>query len=224
MKRVIFVFLVAIIGIIQAAAQETDSLQNKFTHAHIDSLSSRLNKLQHDYKHEVLYYAQEYAFYLQQDGTMLSANKDKYVVKEFLNTSKEELYNRTLIALSSLYINPQKVLSTVANEMISISAYADEIPFITVSTAMGKISGSPGCNYVLKLYFKDNKIRIDSPVILGIGTFNEVGLSLWLKRQRVYKNGVVNPKHQKTIDSVNSYFDNLINKILQPNDITNENW
>ena len=49
MKRVIFLFLVSIISIIPAAAQETDSLQNKFTHAHIDSLSSRLNKLQHDY-------------------------------------------------------------------------------------------------------------------------------------------------------------------------------
>lgn len=168
--------------------------------------------------------AQNIRFQLSESGKMYTSNNETYEVIHFPNTTKEELYNRILIAISSQYVNPQKVISSITNEMISISAFTEEIPFITVSTAMGKISFSPGCDYVLKFYFKDNKLRIDAPVIVKVGSNKPVEFDVWLRELKVYKKGSPNPKHQKTIDSVNDYFESLINDILNANNIVNDDW
>ena len=48
MKKVLFLF-VAIVSVLQASAQDVDSMQSQLAPMSIDSLSLRLNKLQHDY-------------------------------------------------------------------------------------------------------------------------------------------------------------------------------
>ena len=93
--------------------------------------------------------AQNSSFRLQPDGTFLTIDNAKYLVKEFPNTSREELFNKLLVNISSLFISPQDVISSVPNEMISINAYADDIPFLTVPSAMGKVSFAPGTHYVI---------------------------------------------------------------------------
>ena len=102
--------------------------------------------------------AQKPTFRLQSDGNFLTTDNGKYLVEEYPNTSREILFNKLLVNISSLFISPQDVISSVPNEMISINAYVDEIPFFTVSTAGGKHSFSPGTHYVIKIYIKDNKV------------------------------------------------------------------
>ena len=48
MKRLVLLVL-AIASVLQVSAQDIDTLQNKPTDISVDSLSVRLNKLQHDY-------------------------------------------------------------------------------------------------------------------------------------------------------------------------------
>lgn len=48
MKKILLL-IIAIVGVLQVSAQEADSLQNKSAALTIDSLTVKLNKLQHDY-------------------------------------------------------------------------------------------------------------------------------------------------------------------------------
>ncbi len=49
MKNIVLIALVALFGSMSVTAQEVDSLTADFSNPQIDSLSSKLNKLQHDY-------------------------------------------------------------------------------------------------------------------------------------------------------------------------------
>ena len=49
MRKIIFL-LVAVISIMNVTAQEIDSIQSKSTPISIDSLSAKLNKLEHDFQ------------------------------------------------------------------------------------------------------------------------------------------------------------------------------
>lgn len=168
--------------------------------------------------------AQNSSFHLQPDGTFLTIDKAKYIVQEFPNTSREELFNKLLVNISSLFISPQDVISSVPNEMISINAYADDIPFLTVPSAMGKVSFAPGTHYVIKIYVKDNKVRIDAPIITGIGKAGQVEFTYWMKQYKLYKKGEKNPKHLDVFDSFHNHFDNLIQNILRGNTAVEEDW
>ena len=168
--------------------------------------------------------AQNSSFRLQPDGTFLTIDNAKYIVKEFPNTSREELFNKLLVNISSLFISPQDVISSVPNEMISINAYADDIPFLTVPSAMGKVSFAPGTHYVIKIYVKDNKVRIDAPIITGIGKAGQVEFTYWMNQYKLYKKGEKNPKHLDVFDSFHNHFDNLIQNILRANTAVEEDW
>lgn len=168
--------------------------------------------------------AQERTFCLQSDGSFLTRDNGKYLVEEFPNTSRDVLFQKLLVNISSLFVSPQDVISSVPNEMISVNAYVDEIPFFTVSTAVGKHSFSPGTHYVIKIYIKDNKVRIDAPIITGIGKVGSDAFPIWMKRYKLFKNGEVNPKRQDVFDSFHNHFDNLVRSILKTSPTVDEDW
>ena len=64
-------------------------------------------------------------FALQADGTML-ANDKSYIVVEFPDKTKSELYSDILVSLSAMYVSPKDVLSVVENESNTINGYAKE--------------------------------------------------------------------------------------------------
>lgn len=77
-----------------------------------------------------------------------------YVVLHYDGVAKEELYKRILSYMNTQYRNPDKVLTTIENEQITINGMSDaEIkkPYADL-------------HYNIVLWFKDGKIRMDAPV------------------------------------------------------------
>ena len=166
--------------------------------------------------------AQKSYFYLQHDGSFITSEGKNYVVVYFPDRTKNELYNQVLINVSSIYVNPNSVISKIENEMISINGYSSEFPGVTIK---GILSGfyTAGATYTLKIFFKDGKIRIDAPQIISVGEAN-VTFNHWLNYHKIYKDYQPNPKHQYTIDHCNRHVNNLIHCILSFETKKNNDW
>ena len=80
--------------------------------------------------------------------------------------------------------------------------------------------------YALQFQFKDNKVKIDAPVVTRLFTDENPNISFsgWLKTQKIFKKGVPNPKKQETIDGFNNALNDLINQIASINNNVNEDW
>lgn len=137
-----------------------------------------------------------------------------YIICEFDNISKENLYNKMLLYITSTYKSPKTVTSKIENEVISINAiHSDLFKFYLYHTY--------DLNYIITFEFKDNKIRVkildfslDNYTISGgrhldiNGIFNKTGK-------------VKNEKAKKNLeDYFNKYIDNIEN-IIQKKD---DNW
>lgn len=82
-------------------------------------------------------------------------NAKNYVVIEFEDMPKDELYLRTLKYVTSTYKSAKDVVSKVDNEMITLNG--SEPNKILAKTIRYDIS------YNVTISFKDNKIKIDAP-------------------------------------------------------------
>lgn len=157
-------------------------------------------------------------------GTLLTSDGKDYVIKEYEGKSKEELYNELLVSVSSLFNDPKHVVSTVENQLININAGQ------MVEWPYGGLLGIVPVNmqYVLKIHFKDNKIKIDAPYFTSItvGGTPVYDIEGWAKAQKFFNpDGTFNTKKGKSIfcRGVNIAFNNLIEAILSYNK-TNNDW
>lgn len=166
--------------------------------------------------------AQKSSFQLQHNGTFLSPDGKDYIIFPYPEKTKNELYNQLLISISSMYVNPNSVISKVENEMISIRGYSPDFPGVTIK---GILSGfyTAGAEYIIKIYFKDEKVKIDAPQIIAVGESN-VTFNHWLNYHKVFKDGYPNPKHQVTIDHCNTQINALIEKIITLKQQSNNDW
>lgn len=99
-------------------------------------------------------------FVLTPKGLKSAKDSSDFVVFEFPNKSKEDLYKSALLYFNNKYINPESVIKPLEDEIISVNGS------IGVSIFEQKIktktySFDIHCFY--KILFKDGKIRIDSP-------------------------------------------------------------
>ncbi|MBE9601990.1 hypothetical protein [Pedobacter sp. MC2016-24] len=82
----------------------------------------------------------------------------------FLNRmARLDSYKNVLNAINTIYRNPQKGLSVVEGESISITAYEEGVLSIKLSNGLGKTLRKYDLSYKLTFLFKDGKIRINSP-------------------------------------------------------------
>jgi hypothetical protein len=101
-------------------------------------------------------------FNLTPNGFVSSDNKD-FAVVDVPNVKQKDLYKNVLNAINSIFKNPQKGLSVVEGESISITAYEDKVLPIKLSNGLGKEIFKYDLSYKLTFLFKDGKIRINSP-------------------------------------------------------------
>jgi len=101
-------------------------------------------------------------FKLTPKGFVSNDNSD-YTVVEVPNVKQTDLYKNVLNAINSIYRNPQKGLSVVEGESISIAAYEEEVLPIKRSNWLGKTLRKYDLSYTLTFLFKDGKIRVNSP-------------------------------------------------------------
>lgn len=83
-----------------------------------------------------------------------SDSTNSYVVLNYSDKTKDELYKTTLVCLNELYNSPKDVITTVEGESITINALLNSI-----STTEGLYDYD--LYYSCNLRFKDNKIRFE---------------------------------------------------------------
>lgn len=110
-------------------------------------------------------FAQE--FKLSPSGFVNPATEKDYVVLEFPNKTKEELYAATLKELYGVFKSPKTVLSELDNETITINAIASEK---IRRTSFHKYENQ----YAISLAFKEGKIKVSAPVV-HLTTYNPKG-------------------------------------------------
>ena len=154
-------------------------------------------------------------FRLQYDGSYLNHDdKKNYVVIPFEGKTKEDLYSKTLIALTKMYNSPKDVISKVDGEVISVNGIIKDC--VILRGIMGSKSFY-SIQYVLQFQFKDAKVRVDAPVITRIFSNDKptyISPQIWLEENKVFKNGKQNYLRQEAINGFNKPLNNLINNIL----------
>lgn len=176
-------------------------------------------------------FAQERAqFMLTKDGFISSADSSKnYIVMQFPGKSKDELFKRALTFLNTQFANPDRAISKVDGESITINGVADNAVFIKGLFGLGL---NYNLNYTETIEFKDGRIRIIAPSINRIYTYtNNTVTSIHLlngyepganNRDIFSKNGKVKIESAKV--NLENYFaawnTMLTNGIGKPND----NW
>ncbi|MFA4867995.1 MAG: DUF4468 domain-containing protein [Pedobacter sp.] len=101
-------------------------------------------------------------FKLMPKGFVSNDNSD-FTVVNVPNVKQNDLYKNVLNAINSIFKNPQKGLSVVEGESISITAYEEGVLPIKLSNGLGKSVRKYDLSYKLTFLFKDGKIRINSP-------------------------------------------------------------
>ena len=143
-------------------------------------------------------------------GGLATADGKEYVVYELRGWKQSELYNKMVVGISKLFTYPEKVMTKVDNELITINGFERN-----AFTWGGNYSVS--YYYTLKFQFKDGKIRVD-PTIRGYDHYRD-GCSPvygWMKTQGNYQE--VKPKFENAIN-------NLIYLFLQKSfDKKNDDW
>ncbi len=171
-------------------------------------------------------FAQDIDFRIQPDGSFLNYKDNKdYVVIEYPDKTKNELYTNILTSVTKLYNSPKDVISKVENEVISINGISSDC--VMLSGWLGvKVYFS--IQYGIKFMFKDGRMRVDAPIIIRLYNDSDSDIkpiSGWLSVQGIFKKGEPNPKKQNTIDDFNNTLNNIILDIINDrNNPSNDEW
>ncbi|MCX8526338.1 DUF4468 domain-containing protein [Chryseobacterium formosus] len=168
----------------------------------------------------------------------LSNEKNDFTVVDVPNVKQKDLYRNTLNAINSIFKNPQKGLSVVEGESISITAYEEEVLPVKLSNGFGKTIRKYDLSYKLTFLFKDGKIRINSPDFEAKryveGTYR--GASGWtgdewvtLKLVKIGKSKLYlfeddgKIRFEDAYNGLNNHFNSLIKEIINKSQSIN-NW
>lgn len=167
------------------------------------------------------------------EGLTTEDGKQYYVVNIDGKTAME-LYKGVNSYVISNYKNPDAVANKMEGEMINIHSFDDEA--FLLSTVMGlKVYGEIDMNLVL--YFKDNKIRFNVPVInkmqadktSGVGDekteyYFSGGMGKFMGSASLFnKNGKI--KDEKFVEGLESYINNMVNEISESaKSYSGEDW
>lgn len=146
-----------------------------------------------------------------------------YLVLEFPNKTKEELFKETMIYLTKNYVSAKDVISKVDNEVITINAYSS----IPVTVGFQKYTN----RYTISFSFKDSKVKVDSPTVdltyISNGNLYKLHISSEktnIFNDRIYgKNNKLNYKRPKEdLELFTSQF--ILSYKLAMSDEKNEDW
>lgn len=165
------------------------------------------------------------------DGFKALDDKEYCIVQT--EKSAVDMYNEVLLSLGRLANSPKDVISKVENKQIAINAYlfgATIFKFNGIKTIMN-------AHYQLTIEFKDNRVRIFMPEILGLydDKFGNEILFVCTKINRLYqvKNQSIFDYKTKTLrneeqkNNLENSFNTLINSLLfsqYSNNSSNDNW
>ena len=165
-------------------------------------------------------------FILTKDGMVDEKDPSKnYLIYNYEGKTANELYISVITALTNYYVSAKDAISKVEGKIISINGI--ESGGICYGNFMG------GCNrrfdliYTISIDFKDNKIRINSPLVakskgdsFNNNTYSLVGGGgLFGTYSTFNKDGKL--KDESSKNSIEKFFNTLVNAIIK--DIDNRN-
>lgn len=170
-------------------------------------------------------------FILTKDGMVDEKDQSKnYLVYNFEGKTANELYVSVLTVLTNYYVSAKDVISKVEGKIISINGIQNK------GICYGNFMG--GCNrrfdliYTISVDFKDNKIRINSPVVAkskgdGFNNNNTYSLvgggGLFGTYSTFNKEGEL--KDESSKKSIEEFFNTLIKSIIEGIDNQNkDDW
>jgi hypothetical protein len=152
------------------------------------------------------------------------SGESDYLVLEYPEKSQEELYNKTLAYLHTLYKDPKEALSTLDNESITITGHASN----QVRRNNFHIFD---LDYTWVIRFKDGKVRFDAPDVTMRHWYEgdwqlllvnlEKGGFMDTYRMGIYKKGKL--KIEKAKADLEHYF-NAILKDYSNSFLTDNDW
>ncbi len=108
------------------------------------------------------------SFNLTPSGFVSSADSTKnFIVVDAAGLSQAQLYKHSMLYLSSLYVSPKDVLSTIDNESITVNAIAKK----AIKMKVLYLNPSWDVDYTITFQFKDGRMRILQPSVNGMNTF-----------------------------------------------------
>lgn len=162
-------------------------------------------------------------------NNFISTNDESksYIVLEFGDVSKQELYNRAKKYLNTVYNNPDLVISSVENEQITIDAYTE----IVLPFALG-IKSTEDFYYKYTIDFKDGRIRfypLYKHILITESDIYEVPLFGYKSMGQIL--GIYNKKKKciapNWIEPINDCVNNFVESLdqaLNGNDASTDDW
>lgn len=162
----------------------------------------------------------KFHFTYKEGFTNISDGKN-YVIITAGGKSASDIKSSVLSSLSDMYTNPNKVISTIGDNIINVNGYAR-------NAFVGQFAGNNvyfSFNYNIKIEIKDSKIKVDAPTFSNI-TKREVyegetlGIDYIDTDDLYFQLSLV--KNKLIEEQVADIFNSHITKIVEG--LTNSNW
>ena len=162
-------------------------------------------------------------FKMNYDGNFTTQKGESYDVAVMEGKSATELFDKVKKNVALVFRSPKEVESNVDDKIISIYGYAPKCTYMAVPGWKYYLS----FHYSLKFQFKDGKIRIEAP-----GLYEMEG-SAWSTLQKTFKGWHIfnkdgelskKEKNRLLVTMLEDYFNDLINRIINGDTKSNEDW
>ncbi|WP_131535552.1 DUF4468 domain-containing protein [Pedobacter nototheniae] len=156
---------------------------------------------------------------LNYDGfsSVLDSTK-KYVIIDIPNKSKADLYKKSQVYFSKLYVNPKEVMTLIDGESITLNGIDKK----AVKMKVLYLNPSWDVNYTSTYEFKDNKVRISFSVN-RLSTYTGDIFREKMIGDFFNKKGIV--RDEKSVKTLNEYVNSVIEtyykSMIKSDD---ENW
>ncbi|WP_075559894.1 DUF4468 domain-containing protein [Parabacteroides timonensis] len=124
-------------------------------------------------------FAEGHIFVLSPSG-MLSTNPETpdYLIFDYPEFSQRDLYEKVLLTVGEHFTSPKDVLSTVENKQVSIAC--------TVGKGVKRTDfHSFDISFKLVFEFKDNKIKVNAPIINKMTTVTHKYQEMFIKKNTI---------------------------------------
>lgn len=161
---------------------------------------------------------------LNYEGNFTTPDGKDYDVAVFEGKDATELFEMVNKHVALVYRSPKDVESNANDKIISIYGYAPNCTKISWGLKMYL-----SFHYSLKFQIKDSKVRIEAPMLFEMEGFCYSGYTFHdaLMAANIFnKKGVLSekPKKRETAIMLEDYFNDLINRIINGNEKTKEDW
>lgn len=154
----------------------------------------------------------------------------QFAVVDIPGKTQSELYKKTLIILSSIYVSPKEALSTIDNESITVNGVEKNAIYIKGFLGAGT---TYSVNYTINFQFKDGKIRIDRPSVNRLHSNLSSNTTVIIlsnsnpersanNREAFSKDGKV--KIESAVKNTEAYFNHYISNIVSKLKNSSTEW